>query len=212
MSKLGLAEPVEPRNDSLQLSVLGLPFGRCGGMHQRLSERGQAPERATVTIDHRNTEPGDQRYGDVGVDAEPNQVVRDEAVEERTEDVLRIEWKRRLQAEQRVRGDGVRGDNSGDEGQAIGGTGNVAVGQTGTPWDPNDGVSTQLIPAPLDRGAERLDLFALEHRPPGSVPIERCKTVAVVSRIEFTAESHLPAFLQCRNARADSLEHLEIHR
>src|SRR4029079_3802463 len=72
--------------------------------------------------------------------------------------------------------------------------------------------SAELIATPFDGRAERIDLFALEHWTARRVAIERRKEVTVVRRIEFAAERDVPAFVQCRNACADSLEHLKINR
>src|SRR4029450_11135298 len=172
----------------------------------------QAPECATVTVEHRNPETRDQRYGDVCVHSEPDQIVGDEAVEQSTKGMLGVQGKRRLQAEQRVCGDGFRGDHGRDERQPIGGTCNVAVGKARTSWNPNARVSAELITAPVDGSAEGIDLFALEHRTAPSVAIERREPVTVVGGIQFATERDVPAFVQRRNARADSLEHLKIKR
>ena len=146
------------------------------------------------------------------VDAEPNQVVRDEAVEQRTEDVLGIQRKRRLQAEERVRGDSLCGEYGRDERQPVGGTCNIPVGKTRPSRDPNARASAELIATPFDGRSERIDLFALEHRTARRVAIERRKEVTVVRRIEFAAERDVPAFVQRRHASADALEHLKINR
>ena len=106
-------------------------------------------------------------------DAEPHQVIRHEAVEDRAQELLNRERDISFEAEERVRGQHVRRHNRGDERQAIRGGRDVAicqarlcVGAGGIEQRPGDRCRN-LEPRRRDINGERLNLFAFHDRVAG---------------------------------------------
>src|SRR5689334_15031552 len=80
-----------------------------GGCRDYPANQGQnAMKRQGIEPRTRQRELFNDRNIDVGSDAHPNQIVRDEAVEHRAQEQLMIRVDVTFEAEQRVCGDGVR--------------------------------------------------------------------------------------------------------
>ena len=120
-------EPVEPRGRGLEL--------RQAARH-RPDPRPAARASAAIVgeLRRRPRRPGqrqplDDRDGHVRRDAQPHQVVGDEAVEHPAEKLLDVVVERRLQAEERVGRDRPGREDRRDQRQAVGGRRDVAVGE-----------------------------------------------------------------------------------
>ena len=117
----------------------------------------------------RDRQPLDDRRRDVRRDAQPHEVVDDQAVEETAEKILRRWRQRRLQTEDRVRGHDARRQDRRDERQAVRGARDVAIRQTrplvARPSRRSASARCSIADAAVsDAHAERLDQFALDHR------------------------------------------------
>ena len=141
-----------------------------------------------MRIEHGHAQPGDERYGDVCVDAKPHEIIRDEAVEQRAEHVLCVEWEGGSQTEQRMRGHGIGGDDRGDEREPVCRARDIAIGQAWPPGHLYPRAGRQLISASFDDGPEGLYLLAFEHASPRPAFPERNEETSVIAGVQLTSE------------------------
>ncbi len=100
------------------------------GLLERAGECGElAMARGSRASGRGTREPGHQRRRDMGRDLQTDQVVRDQAVEQGEQAVLRGRAERRLQAEHRVSRDRAGRQHRGDQGDAVRRARDVAIGE-----------------------------------------------------------------------------------
>src|SRR4029453_4975909 len=124
------------------------------------------------------------------VHAQPNDVIRDVAVEERTQDSLRGQRKRRSETEQRMCRDSPGWNDGRDEREPVGGARDIAIREAGATWNPLIGCCRRPDheTAAPDRHAEGVDLLSLDDRAARCVLFARCKRLAVVAGVQLAAE------------------------